>query len=500
MADFEATTEDFEGVDLLPKGWEWTKVEVIADLLRGVTYEKSVATGIEKEGYIPILRASNIQAENLILDQDLVYVPRDYVKEHQLLRAGDVVICMSSGSKYLVGKTAQLIHEWYGSFGAFCATARFVQQINPKYAGYYFGSKYYRDFIRLKSSGININNLRPSDIEALRFPLAPIEEQQRIVEAIESLFTQLDAGVAALKRLRANLKRYKAAVLKAACEGKLVPQDPNDEPASDLLERILAERRAKWEAEQRTKGKDPRKLKYEAPAAPDTSDLPELPEGWVWASMKQVGDIQLGRQRAPQHHTGDYMHPYLRVANVFEDYIDATDVFEMNFTPQEYDTYLLHYNDILLNEGQSLELVGRSAIYKNEVPGACFTNTLVRFRTSEGVLTEYAQLVFRAYLHSGRFQKIAKWTTNIAHLGAQRFAELEFPLPSLSEQENVVTEVERLMSVVRYLELTIDYALKRAERLRQAILKQAFEGKLVLQDPNDEPASVLLERIGRGRK
>ena len=122
----------------------------------------------------------------------------------------------------------------------------------------------------------------------LSVPLAPLNEQRRIVAAIEAQFTRLDAGVAALKRLQANLKRYKAAVLKAACEGKLVPQDPNDEPATDLLARILAERRAKWEAEQRAKGKDPAKLIYPEPAAPDTSDLPELPEGWVWATIDEL--------------------------------------------------------------------------------------------------------------------------------------------------------------------------------------------------------------------
>ena len=125
----------------------------------------------------------------------------------------------------------------------------------------------------------------------LSVPLAPLNEQRRIVAAIEAQFTRLDAGVAALKRLQANLKRYKAAVLKAACEGRLVPQDPNDEPAGELLARILAERRTKWEAEQRAKGKDPAKLKYPEPAAPDTSDLPDLPdlpEGWVWATTEQL--------------------------------------------------------------------------------------------------------------------------------------------------------------------------------------------------------------------
>ena len=121
--------------------------------------------------------------------------------------------------------------------------------------------------------------------ELSHIPLAPLPEQRRIVAEIEKQFTRLDAGVAALKRVQANLKRYRASVLKAACEGRLAPQDPADEPADRLLARILAERRAKWEAEHPGK-------KYVEPAAPVTDGLPELPEGWCWARWtSMIGDL-----------------------------------------------------------------------------------------------------------------------------------------------------------------------------------------------------------------
>ena len=118
----------------------------------------------------------------------------------------------------------------------------------------------------------------------MSIPLPPLPEQRRIVAEIEKQFTRLDAGVAALKRVQANLKRYRASVLKAACEGRLAPQDPADEPADRLLARILAERRAKWEAEHPGK-------KYVEPAAPVTDGLPELPVGWCWASVEQIGAV-----------------------------------------------------------------------------------------------------------------------------------------------------------------------------------------------------------------
>jgi type I restriction enzyme S subunit len=362
----------------------------------------------------------------------------------------------------------------------------------------------------LRNAKGDIPGLSRGHILGYKPAFPPRNEQDRIVAKIEELFSELDAGVAALERIRVNLTRYRAAVLKAAVEGKLTEEwrtkHPKIEPASKLLERILAERRKKWEEDQLAKftaaGKVPPKgwkEKYVEPAGPVTSTLPELPNGWCWARVNQVGDVQLGRQRSPKHHNGPYMRPYLRVANVFEDRIDISDVMEMNFTPDEYETYRLDHGDVLLNEGQSMELVGRPAIYRDEVPGACFTNTLVRFRATKLVDSSYALKVFLAYLKNGRFQKIATITVNIAHLGAGRFAEIEFPLPPIEEQSAIIKEVDRHFSVIEATEKALDVNFHRAGRLRQSILTRAFGGKLVPQDPTDEPADKLLERIRQER-
>lgn len=104
----------------------------------------------------------------------------------------------------------------------------------------------------------------------------------------------------------------------------------------------------------------------------------------------------------------------------------------MNFTPAEYATYGLEAGDILLNEGQSPELVGRAAMYRGEVPGSCFQNTLLRFRAHPGVSSSYALIMFRSYLHSGRFKKAATWSTNLAHLGRNRFSSIEFSAASIA--------------------------------------------------------------------
>jgi type I restriction enzyme S subunit len=328
-------------------------------------------------------------------------------------------------------------------------------------------------------TGTTVQSLELPVFLRFQIPVAPLPEQGRIVAEIEKQFTRLDAGIAALHRTQANLKRYRAAVLKAACEGCLVPTEAEIhrkvkgkkaqlETGVELLTRVLAERRLNAKEG----------LKYKEPVSPNAEELPGLQEGWTYASVEQLGFVQLGRQRAPQHHKGKFMRPYLRVANVFEDRIDLSDIKEMNFTPKEFDIFQLKPNDILLNEGQSLELIGRPALYRGELPGACFTNTLVRFRPCASLNVKFAFTVFRAFMHSGRFQKIAKWTTNIAHLGANRFAKLAMPLPPLAEQTRIVAEVERRLSVVEELETVVNANLQRATRLRQSVLKKAFTGEL----------------------
>lgn len=336
----------------------------------------------------------------------------------------------------------------------------------------------------------------------LEFPLAPLPEQRRIVDAVESYFTRLDNAVATLARVDRNLKRYRASVLKSAVEGRLVPTEAalakregrDYEPAAVLLERILTERHRLW-SESGKKGK------YQEPTPPDTSNLPALPEGWCYSTVDAVGDVLLGRQRAPQYLTGTHFKPYLRVANVKDDALDFSDVEEMDFDEAHFEKYQLEPGDILVSEGQSLNRVGESAIYHGGIEGLCFQKTLHRFRPfAPGPSSEFAQLVFRAHVKSGVFMRLASITTNIAHLTLVKFQESRFPLPPEPEQKRIVEECARLMSQIDAAEVLVRQQLQRSKRLRQAILKWAFEGKLADQDPNDEPASVLLARIKAERE
>ena len=188
--------------------------------------------------------------------------------------------------------------------------------------------------------------------------------------------------------------------------------------------------------------------------------FPDVRPAWVSGEVQDFGGVRMGRQRSPKHEGGVSMVPYLRVANVFDGYIDYSDVLTMNFTPSEQEVYGLLPGDILLNEGQSLDLVGRSAVYRGSPGKFCYQNTLVRYRCLDSLDPEFAQLVFHAWLKRGYFSRVAFQTTSIAHLGGDRFARMKMDVPPLEEQR-------RIVSIVRAHDERIAVEKARLEKLRK---------------------------------
>lgn len=199
----------------------------------------------------------------------------------------------------------------------------------------------------------------------------------------------------------------------------------------------------------------------------------DLPAGWRWSTVAKVGAVDLGRQRHPDWHEGPEMRPYLRVANVFEDRIDTTDVKEMDFSGV-FERFKLEPSDVLLNEGQTPELLGRPAIYRGDPPNVAFTNSLLRFRAGPDVLPEWALIVFRRHMHVGRFTQESRITTNIAHLSASRFKTVEFPVPPLDVQRRLVDAVGGHLSRLESVLETCTVTTRRLTRLRQAELNAKF--------------------------
>lgn len=202
-----------------------------------------------------------------------------------------------------------------------------------------------------------------------------------------------------------------------------------------------------------------------------------LPEGWEVRKIESLGRVQAGRQRSPHHITGQ-LRPYLRVANVFDGYININDVLEMQFTDKEFAEYRLQYGDILLNEGQSLELVGRPAMYMGIPANCCFQNTLVRFRAGHDIIPDFALQLFRHFLYSGRFMSIAKKTTSIAHLGVSRFGALQVALPPLAEQQVIIDILAAFDERIRVEQ----ERLRQLEQVKAALAQQLLTGRLLLPE------------------
>ena len=228
--------------------------------------------------------------------------------------------------------------------------------------------------------------LTQAALNSLPVPLAPLPEQHRIVAEIEKQFTRLDASVAALKQVQANLKRYRASVLKAACEGTLVPTEAelaqsegrDYEPADRLLERILSERRARWESHEKRRGK------YKEPVAPDTSDLPKLPEGWVWAMVAQLLARSEYGTSVKCNYESDGL-PVLRIPNIVAGELDLIDLkYATGPVPIDSETALAKGDVLMCRTNGSVSLVGKTAVVNTELePYHGFASYLLRFRLIE---------------------------------------------------------------------------------------------------------------------
>ena len=351
--------------------------------------------------------------------------------------------------------------------------------------------------------GTSYPAVRDADVLSQEVPLPPLPEQHRIVAEIEKQFTRLDASVAALKRVQSNLKRHRASVLKAACEGTLVPTEAeladsegrDYEPAGRLLERILAERRSRWESQEKRRGK------YKEPAAPDTSNLPELPEGWVWATVGQlVVDSPQNGIYKPKSRYGDGV-PILRIED-YQDFSlrDREQLQLLRITTQEAFTYGLAASQLIINRVNSSTHLGKTLLVPDHLPPAVFESNMMRVIPTKCMEPSFLAHYLRSPIGRARLTTRAKWAVNQASINQSDVCMTPVPLSPHAEQHRIVAEVERRLSVIQQAEAAVEANLVRAERLRQSILKQAFSGKLVPQDPNDEPASVLLEHIRAERE
>jgi len=393
-------------------------------------------------------------------------------------------------------------------------------------------SKFYLYYLRFsvedlvrQATGTTFQAISGKQLRAHPVLVPPLPEQHQIVQAIESYLTRLDDAVASLERVQRNLKLYRASVLKAAVEGHLVPteaelakkEDRSYEPASELLKRILEKRRKKWieNAAEKARAKAEKKAddiktlekerakaarKYNEPAAPDTTNLPDLPEGWCWTSLDQLQVSMVNGLAKRRGEAGAPRH-VLRLADIKDGHVVETSPRDIRLTEKERGKYSLSDGDLLcIRVNGSVNLTGMFLPFVAAEAWA-FCDHFIRVRLVDALAerTFFSSALnvgtSRHHIAAGMVTTAGQNTVNQSVLSST-----PLPLPPLAEQARIAAEISRLLSIGSKAADDTARQTARCARLRQSILKWAFEGKLVEQDPSDPPASVLLERIKAERE
>ena len=415
---------------------------------------------------LPFIGMENVEAHTMKL---LGTVPAATMKSSAVhFQSGDV----------LYGRLRPYLNKIYRpEFEGLCSAEFIVfpktERIDSRYLQYFLNSSAFVSF----ASHLNTGDRPRVDFEQLApypFPLAPPDEQKHIVAEIEKQFSRLDEAVASLKRTKANLQRYKAAVIKAAVEGKLTEEwrkaHPDVEPASKLLERILIERRARW----RGKGK------YKEPVRPESSNLTPLPKHWVTATVDSFLVEPMCNGISVKGSMSPPGVPALRLNAMTERGFDYREVRYIPIDPTLAKDLEVRTGDFFVSRGSgSLRLVGRGTVAQSPPCQCVFPDTMIRLRTVSAEHSNWISTIWASELIRRQIEKRVKTTAGIWKISQPELGSIMLPVPPEAEQSQIVAEVERRLSVIDELESTVDANLTRAERLRQSILGQAFSGKLL---------------------
>lgn len=450
----------------LPQGWEWTDLESVARWSSGGTPRagKTEYYG----GTVPWAVIGDLN-DGQVLETSATITEEGLANSSaKVVQPGTVLVAMYGS----IGKL--------GLAGCAMATNQAIACAVPSGAitreWLFWWLRSQRNELRAAGKGGTQANISQTVLKAWPIPVAPFGEQERIVAAVEEAFSKLDAGEAGLRIVRQLLNRLRDSILAAAVAGRLVPQDSTDTPATKLLADLGVE-----------------------PIEPEDSS--DLSEGWASAHLGSVTAIGGGIQKQPKRAPASNPVPFLRVANVGRGTLDLTEVHQIEVFDGELERYGLQRGDLLVVEGNgSPDQIGRSAMWHGEIEPCVHQNHLIRVRPREVLDPSYLEMYWNSPSASQRVQAVASSTSGLHTLSTGKLKGLPVVLPPVEEQARIVAEVERQMSFVEACERAVDAGLARSAALRRSALKAAFQGRLVPQDPTDEPASVLLERIRAERE
>lgn len=475
----------------LPAGWSTVKIGDILNFSGGGTPSKHVPKFWN--GDIPWASVKDVKGKYLTKTQDTITKEGLDASATQLAEAGSVLMVtrMAPGRPIITQVQTAINQDLKIVRPKFPIPSLFI---------YYAFLHYERKFLEI-ASGTTVQGIRVEDIKELEIPFPPLAEQNRIVAQLEATMQKLEASQERLENLPALLKKFRQAVLAAAVSGKLTEawraEQPQGESALELLDRIRAKRRAQWEEKEikKVKGKqlsfnDSWKHKYEEPPAPDTTQLPELPDGWIWESVELLSERIVDCPHSTPEFTKD------------GEYCIDTNCIEsgrIRFDKARFVTptcYLDRVSRLEPRQGDILfareGTIGTTAMVPPNIK-LCLGQRMMMFRPAEMIPSYFMwSMISDVFVRQWRPKVMG---TSAQHVNIRDLRVMALPVCSLLEQQEIVRQVNHYFELADQLEARFEQAAALVEQLPQALLAKAFSGQLVQQDPNDEPASVLLERL-----
>lgn len=438
-----------------PANWTAATLNDITDVVRGVTFPASAKEDSLTPTNVCCLRTSNIQRE--VDWDDIYFIPRSYVKrDEQLVQPGDVLMSMAN-SYALVGKVAiAKVVPYPTAFGAFLSAIRPTSIVDGKYLFHLLRTNRVQSELREGSSQTtNIANISVSKLSNIDIPLAPLNEQKRIAETLDALLARVEACRDRLDRIPIFLKCFRQSVLAAATSGKLTESWRNQNPGC---------------------------------------------REWQEIRLADIADIQGGITKdSKKQSLNDEEVPYLRVANVQRGYLDLDEIKTIRVPASRLSGLLLEPGDILFNEGGDIDKLGRGWVWEGQIAKCSFQNHVFRARLYDKANQSKYISWWGNSCGLDYFLRAGKQTTNLASINKSMLSSLPISLPPAEEQTEIVRRVESLFACADRLEARYAIARNQIEKLTPSLLAKAFRGELAPQDPNDEPASALLERIRAAR-
>lgn len=450
----------------VPSHWKVVPLEdVLTDIIGGGTPSKTNPS--YWKGFIPWLSIKDMRTRRPADAIDHISEEAVQYSSTNIIPADTVIIATRVG----LGKVVRVPYD--SAINQDLKALIAGPELDKSYLEYWMTS--IADYLESIGSGTTVKGIRLEQLRSIPFPLAPLNEQKLIVAEIEKQFSRLDEAVANLKRVKANLKRYKAAVLKAAVEGKLTEKwrkaHSELETAGELLNRILIERKRDWADENPGE-------KYNEPAEPDMSKLSELPSGWAWSRSDQLFNYVTSGSRGWARYYSESGAAFLRMGNLDHETInlDLSDIQRVQ-PPKgaEGSRTRVMPGDILISITADVGMVG---LVPTNFEEAYINQHVALARPTTAVNHVYLAWYLAGKNGQDQLKKLQRGATKVG-LGLDDIKAVDVPLPPAKEQNAIVAEIDRRFSIISEVEVQVEVNLLRAERMRQGVLKSAFEGRLV---------------------